>query len=60
MCIRDSPYIDLEQVKAEITQARRYFNEKNWPVIDVTRRSIEETAAAVMAQLSRHEENRVK
>ena len=56
----ETPYIDLEEVKAEITQARRYFNKKNWPVIDVTRRSIEETAAAVMAQLSRHEDNKIK
>lgn len=50
----ETPYIDPERVRAEITEARRYFTERRWPVIDVTRRSIEETAAAVMAQLARH------
>ena len=52
----ETPYIDPERVRAEITEARRYFTERKWPVIDVTRRSIEETAAAVMAQLARHAE----
>jgi len=50
----ETPYIDLAVVRAEIAEARRYFTERHWPVIDVTRRSIEETAAAVMTQLARH------
>lgn len=50
----ETPYIDLSVVRAEITEARRYFAERSWPVINVTRRSIEETAAAIMAQLARH------
>ena len=54
----ETPYIDPELVRAEITAARRYFTERRWPVIDVTRRSIEETAAAVMAQLARHAETK--
>jgi regulator of PEP synthase PpsR (kinase-PPPase family) len=54
----ETPYIDPSVVRAEITEARRYFAERNWPVIDVTRRSIEETAAAVMAQLARHAEDK--
>ena len=41
-------YIDLEAVKAEVTIARRLLHEQRWPVIDVTRRSIEETAAAII------------
>lgn len=53
----ETPYIDPELVRAEITEARRYFTERRWPVIDVTRRSIEETAAAVMAQLARQAES---
>lgn len=44
----DSAYVDLEAVKDEIVQARRLFVRHGWPVIDVTRRSIEETAAAVL------------
>ncbi len=54
----ETPYIDPSFVRAEITEARRYFAERSWPVIDVTRRSIEETAAAVMAQLAHHAEEK--
>jgi regulator of PEP synthase PpsR (kinase-PPPase family) len=35
-------------VKAELQFARRMFGDNGWPVIDVTRRSIEETAAAII------------
>jgi regulator of PEP synthase PpsR (kinase-PPPase family) len=41
-------YVDLEAVKAEILAARRICVAKGWPVIDVTRRSIEETAATLL------------
>ncbi len=41
-------YVDAERVKAELHFARRMFADNGWPVIDVTRRSIEETAAAIM------------
>lgn len=41
-------YIDPESVKAEILAARRLCTARGWPVIDVTRRSIEETAATVL------------
>ncbi len=49
----ETSYVDLDSVRAEIAIARRLFAEKGWPVIDVTRRSIEETAAAVLALYSR-------
>ena len=49
-------YIDIEVVKKEVVTAQRYFLAHNWPVIDVTRRSIEETAAAIMALLERRQE----
>lgn len=45
---RETSYTDLEKVKEEIAAARRLFAKHGWPVIDVTRRSIEETAAAVL------------
>jgi regulator of PEP synthase PpsR (kinase-PPPase family) len=45
-------YVDLESVKAELLWARRLCARRGWPVIDVTRRSIEETAAAVLAHLA--------
>ncbi len=41
-------YVDLETVKAELLWARRLCVRHGWPVIDVTRRSIEETAATVL------------
>ena len=46
-------YTDPEKVREEVAWGRRIFAENDWPVIDVTRRSIEETAAAVM-QLVTH------
>ncbi|MBF0665565.1 MAG: kinase/pyrophosphorylase [Brevundimonas sp.] len=44
----DTGYVDQERVASEVTFARRIFSDNGWPVIDVTRRSIEETAAAVI------------
>ncbi|MGI9421265.1 MAG: pyruvate, water dikinase regulatory protein [Geminicoccaceae bacterium] len=40
-------YTELERVREELVYARRLFAKYDWPVIDVTRRSVEETAAAV-------------
>src|SRR3546814_481950 len=44
----ETAYVDPEKVTAELAFARRLFADNGWPVIDVTRRSIEETAAAIM------------
>ncbi len=41
-------YVDQEAVKAELLWARRLCTRRGWPVIDVSRRSIEETAATVL------------
>ncbi|HEX4181798.1 MAG TPA: pyruvate, water dikinase regulatory protein [Caulobacteraceae bacterium] len=49
---RESAYIELESVREEIVRARRMFHRYGWPVIDVTRRSVEETAAAVINVLT--------
>ncbi|HEY8573581.1 pyruvate, water dikinase regulatory protein [Phenylobacterium sp.] len=45
---RESSYIDVDAVRDEIVQARRLYERHGWPTIDVTRRSVEETAAAVL------------
>ncbi|MGH7078980.1 MAG: pyruvate, water dikinase regulatory protein [Acetobacteraceae bacterium] len=45
---RGGDYVDREAVQAELLWARRLCTRHGWPVIDVTRRSIEETAAAVL------------
>jgi hypothetical protein len=44
----ETSYVDEERVEQEVAFARRMFADNGWPVIDVTRRSIEETAAAVI------------
>jgi len=44
----ETAYVDSERVAREVAYARRMFADNDWPVIDVTRRSIEETAAAVI------------
>jgi regulator of PEP synthase PpsR (kinase-PPPase family) len=44
----DTDYVDEEKVKAEVAHARRMFADNGWPVLDVTRRSIEESAAAII------------
>src|SRR5207244_4298133 len=48
----DDLYVDRQAVAEEIAFSRKLCAKHNWPVIDVTRRSIEETAAAVMALLA--------
>jgi hypothetical protein len=45
-------YIDRQAVAKEITSSRKLCSKNNWPSIDVTRRSIEETAAAVISLLA--------
>jgi regulator of PEP synthase PpsR (kinase-PPPase family) len=44
----ETDYVDREAVNAELSFARRIFADNGWPVIDVTRRSIEETAFAIV------------
>jgi regulator of PEP synthase PpsR (kinase-PPPase family) len=44
----ETAYVDAEHVAKEVQFARRLFADNGWPVIDVSRRSIEETAAAVI------------
>ena len=44
----ETAYVDADRVSSEVQFARRMFADNGWPVIDVSRRSIEETAAAVI------------
>jgi len=44
----ESDYIDVEAVKIEIAESRKLFSKLNCPVIDVTKRSVEETAAKII------------
>ena len=56
----ETAYVDEEAVKAELLWARRLCNTNGWPVIDVTRRSIEETAATVLQLMDAWHERRRK
>ena len=49
---RDSAYTDVDAVREETVRARRLYEKHGWPVIDVTRRSVEETAAAIVNLLT--------
>ncbi len=49
---KGSDYIDEDAVRSEIASARRLFERYEWPTIDVTRRSIEETAASILNLLA--------
>jgi len=49
----ETNYIDPETVREEVTMARRLCTEHGWPIIDVTRRSIEESAAAIMQMMEK-------
>ena len=50
---QETDYVDPEIVRQEVAAARRLFAEHDWPVIDVSRRSIEETAATIIQLLGR-------
>ncbi len=41
-------YTDLSFIKREVEDSKKLFKKNNWPVIDVTRRSVEETAASIL------------
>jgi len=53
-----SDYVDVEAVRSELLWARRLCTLRGWPVIDVTRRSIEETAATVLQLMDAWHERR--
>jgi len=54
----ETAYVDDERIKEELMIARKLCAKHNWPIIDVTRRSIEETAAAILNLHNRREEQR--
>lgn len=53
---KQTPYVDEEAIIEEVKQSRRLFSSRGWPVIDVTRRSIEETAVAILNLKHKHDE----
>ena len=51
---KETDYVDIDEVRQEILEARKLFAKKGWPVIDVTRRSIEETASEIYEMYTAH------
>jgi len=50
----------MDTVQSEIQEARRLYARRKWATIDVTRRSIEETAAAILQMLATRREQRLQ
>lgn len=46
----ETSYANIEKIQDEIRECKRYCRARNWPIIDVTRRSIEESAAAILSK----------
>ena len=44
----NTKYIDIETIRSEIEEAKKTFKKYKWPMIDVTRKSVEETAASII------------
>lgn len=52
-------YVDEDQILEEINASKRLFQKYRWPTIDVTRRSVEETAATILTLYQKHLEKRL-
>ena len=57
---QNSDYVDRRSVADEIAHSRRLCAKHSWPMIDVTRRSIEETAAEILALLRQHRQKQAE
>ena len=51
----ENKYVSMDEVKKEILEAKKMYLNKNWPIIDVTRRSVEETAATIIQKYNQYE-----
>ena len=56
----ETDYTDIDQVQSEVKAARRLYVRHKWATIDVTRRSIEETAAAILQLLAAQREAKTR
>ena len=45
---KDQDYTNLDKIKKEVEDAKNTFRKYKWPTIDVTRKSVEETAASII------------
>lgn len=54
----ETDYVDYDMVTKEINDARRLFTQQDWPIINVSRKSIEETAATIIQMFTRRQEGK--
>lgn len=52
----ETNYVDSELIQRELDDSRKLFHKQRWPVIDVTKRSVEETAAQIVQYIQKHRE----
>ena len=50
-------YINIEKISKEVEEAKKLFKKYNWPTVDVTRKSVEETAASIIKIYEIEKEN---
>lgn len=55
----DTNYVEMEKIQHEIAESRKLYSKHRWPVIDVSRRSVEETAANIIQHFQKHFEKRL-
>ena len=55
---KSTNYVDPEVIAREVVFAKRLFTRQGWPVIDISRRSIEETAATIITLLAQSQEEK--
>ena len=55
----DTDYADIDSVRKEVMLAKKFFKQNGWPVIDATRRSIEEIATMIVQLLSGHGKGKI-
>ena len=56
--VSSTDYVDEETIKEEVIAAKKLYAQNKWPVIDVTRKSVEETCANIMQLYTRFKEER--
>lgn len=52
----DTNYVDLEHMDKEIAESKKLYQKNRWPMIDVTKRSVEETATTIIQYAKKHRE----
>ena len=55
---KETDYVDIERVRSEVLDARKLFTKMAWSVIDVSRKSIEESASKIMEHFGVFNETR--